>query len=161
MKKINFAFDKNPKQFGYDDFIFEILEKKIKKSVDTYYFALDNNFMANDESQVKVILALINYLNLLIEKIKGLGIDNVQLLYPIDFSDEYIGFLIIQKINEDNLKINYGITSEKFGWSFNPSKSGEFDQNIKIEYFDNWDYVISISDFINDINLSIKQISGK
>lgn len=155
--KAQFYLDHNKDFGGHKNFFFRIFDINVEKVMDTYYFALDNNFMPNDESREKVISLLINYLNGLLKKVNELSV-NTTVLYPIDFSDEYIGFLIIQKINQKNIKLNYGVTLEKFGWGFNPSKSVDFDQSTKIEDIECWNYIIPTSTFNDDIKLSIKQI---
>lgn len=159
MQKMKFFFEKNPKRFGHNDFVFETLDKKIYKSVDTYYFALDNNFLENNESQEKVVLTLIAYLNILIQEVEKLSICGDQLLFPIDFSDEYIGFLMIFKDDKDYLLINYGITTSLQGYSYYPTNFKDFPQNIDVDHVDKWNYQITIIDFISNIEDSIQNLN--
>ncbi len=158
MQKINFYLDQSPKNSRHNDLIIEIKDKNIQKSVDTYYFALDENFLENNESQKKVILALIVYLNILIDEVKKLDNSKNKLLFPIDFSDEYIGFLIISKSENDELKINYGITTSLQGYSYYPTKFKDFDQNVEIDHIDEWNFHIPLNKLISDTNSSIQNI---
>lgn len=125
---------------------------------DTYYFALDNSFLPNDESHNKVILSLVRNLRYWIDKTNKL-LDNEITYFPIDLSDEYVGFLIVENKN-DLLEIKYGVSQELAGWGVNASKPEEFILKETIEQIEDDKLIISKSKFASDILLSINQIES-
>lgn len=126
--------------------------------MDTYYFALDNSFLPNDESHNKVILSLVKNLRYWVDKTNKL-LDNEIVFFPIDLSDEYVGFLIVE--NKSNLlEIKYAVTQELTGWGLNASKPEEFSLEKPIHHIEAGKLDISKGEFANNILLSINQIES-
>lgn len=116
---------------------FNFSEKSKIEWVDTYYFAIDNNYKKGDESIQKVHDVLVKLLKGW--KRKLLDLSNAVYL-PYDFSDEYIGCIEVKKNDENHLKIVIGYTTKYCGYEISPSN------------FDN-SFFISKEDFITDNNL--------
>lgn len=138
-----------------DSFYINIPDINVKQKLDTYYLALDNNFMPNNESCEKIASNLSNLLKILKIEIQNLNNFNEKLLFPIDFRDEYVGFLIIKKYLNNDLIIDFGISTQTQGYSYYPSKFEDFDQKTEIDYIEGWNFLISKNDFIININNSI------
>lgn len=136
-----------------------IHDKQIDKMFDPYYYALDNNVLPNNETYEKIIVVVIKLLEILIEKVNTLN-DTNQLLFPLEFYDEYVGFLIINSLGS-TITIDYGITTEIQGYSYYPTDFGNFNQLCRIFSIENWDFKISKAEFLDDINWSISCLKQK
>ncbi len=123
--------------------------------IDSYYFAIDNSFMPEDQSDEKVVKNLV--INLEFWKKSILNIkDNESVFWPIDLSDEYIGFIIASCIDENTaIMLKYAITTEICGWGINASKPYEFVLNQEPYNVFAGYLIVSKEKLLNDINFSI------
>lgn len=124
---------------------------------DLYYFCLDNTFFENDQSLAKGVLNFLAMLENWKLKIEKLGLSQRDFL-PFDYSDQYIGFFIISKISNEEILIQYGYTPDYFGWGTNPSQLYVVDIIDKSYRTDHKEYVIPISQLVQEINGSISTI---
>lgn len=110
---------------GHGNLVLKLESIKFSQVADTYYFALDSSFMKGDESEQKVIMNLHNLLKCWFAAVQKLESGDVKFL-PFDFSDQYIGCLRVEKLEGDNILVDYGSTRKFEGSSFKPSKCEEF-----------------------------------
>lgn len=107
---------------GNKNLLLEVDEIHLREIADSYYFALDNSFMPEEESDTKVILNLRKLLEAWQDKLKTIR-NGEEILLPFDFSDEYIGGLRIKGLEEEKIQVDYGFTTKFTGASINPSES--------------------------------------
>ena len=81
---------------------------------------LDNNILPSEESYKKAGIVLREMLYSWILQLKSLGSGEIILL-PFDFSDQYVGCIRIEAIDEGNVLVNYGNTTKVQGYSISPS----------------------------------------
>lgn len=153
--KLRFIFDKEKslETGGHKDFLFLIYEHNIQEIMDTYYFALDNLFMPNDESVEKVSKLLIKHFNKLKLRVCEMKVGDV-FYFPIDLSDQYVGVLIIEKLKSDLFCLDYGVNTQNYGWSLSITKFEDYDLSL-IKYREDWGYEIQLSELIRDIDFCI------
>lgn len=88
---------------------------------DLHYFCLDNTFFGAEQNAPKGFLNFASMIESWKLKIKKIQINKSDYL-PFDYSDQYIGFFLISRINEEDIAIQYAITTEYQGWGINPSQ---------------------------------------
>jgi|GEM_PF-6381616 len=88
---------------------------------DLYYYCLDNTFFKDDETITKGLLNFVCMVENWKINIKKLEIGSSTAL-PFDFSDQYIGFFIISKVDEQLVTIQSAWTLAHKGWGVNPSQ---------------------------------------
>lgn len=88
---------------------------------DLYYYCLDNNFFKHDRSLTKGLLNFVSMVENWKLKIRSLKVNTSDVL-PFDYSDQYIGFFIISRINDDDIDIRSAFTTEYVGPLVNPSE---------------------------------------
>lgn len=138
----------------------EFLSISFSQESNTYYWAIDEFFEKGDESSSKILrglrLMLLKWIDAIVQnKEKG------DILYlPFDFADEYMGVLRVSFLDENILNIEYGYTQMITGWKISPSQYKHFD--IQINDFDSISssIVMSIKDFIENLNTCIKSIDS-
>lgn len=151
---INFQINEND---FHNDLIVTIPSQGFTKSLDTYYFSLDNS-INNDEGYEKARKSLVELLNNWIIRLNDLKIDSLVYL-PIDFSDQYIGGFKCQLLNRDSVKLEYGF-SHDYGYGVYPSNPKEFfrspdrfevDKDLK-------NIVVGKNELIESLKLNIERI---
>ncbi|MCW3160623.1 hypothetical protein [Chryseobacterium oryctis] len=130
----------------------------VEEILDTYYFLIDKSFMPNLENKQKVILSLTDNFKYWILRTEALN-KGETVAFPIDLSDEYIGFLLINALDENVLSVRYGSTQEITGWQINAHNPEQFD----LKYLNDTDIsdselIITKEDFINDIKRNINNL---
>lgn len=126
----------------------------------TYYWAIDNFFEKEDESSSKILrnlrLMLLKWIDAIVQNKEKRDI----LYLPFDFADEYMGVLRISFFDDNILNIEYGYTQTTTGWKISPSQYKHFD--IQINDFDSISscVIMSIKDFIENLNICIKNIDS-
>jgi hypothetical protein len=154
---IEIKFDVEKSLGGHENISVNIPKINLHIICDSYYFALDNSFMPNVESTYKVITSLIENLGYWINCAENINYQTIKYL-PVDLSDEYVGFLVLNKNNNDMLSIKYGVTKELNGYSVNAYKPDEF--NVKNPRIISKELVILKNEFIVDINASISYLKS-
>lgn len=113
------------------------------QKADTYYYAIDNQLKTDDDSTYKV---LINLKELFLKWHYCLNTalkESYKSVYlPFDFADEYVGFLKVDFLSANELKVEYGYSEEIKGYSLSPSKA----ECLKEKALKNYD---SLSDSFN------------
>jgi hypothetical protein len=94
---------------------------------DLYYFCLDSLFLKEETDFIKGLLNFIYLLNNWKSKLKN--IDN-EVFLPFDFSDEYIGGLLLQRFSNDILKCAYVVSREFKGPLCSPTQISIINPNI-------------------------------
>lgn len=141
---------------GHDDLLLKSDILKINQQADTYYFIIDNDFMSGDESFAKVVSTLKILLNDWVKQIEELTTGVTYL--PFDFSDEYIGCLKVEYIENDKLLLSYGYTAQYKGWSIYPSDTKDFKLKSSDYSTETVPVPVSKTDTINSIHLSIAKL---
>ena len=143
---------------GHENLHVDLPKINYSKIADTYYFALDNLFMPDDESKEKAVLNIKQLLNYWCDAIQRLKKDEVVFL-PFDYSDEYIGCFRIKYLNNDEITVDYGYTTEYEGCMFRPSQFLSFKMNDENYNITTDSFQCEKYEFIKDINLSIKSLT--
>jgi hypothetical protein len=84
---------------------------------DSYYFVLDNRFLPDEDSELKVRLALVILLGEWMRRIGAINNIGERCFLPFDFSDEYIGGIRVQMMGNDEVMCAYMDTREYGGYS--------------------------------------------
>ena len=105
---------------GHEDLRLFSDEISFSVEADSYYLVLDNNILPSEESYKKAGIVLREMLYSWILQLKSLGSGEIILL-PLDFSDQYVGCIRIEAIDEGNVLVNYGNTTKVLGYSISPS----------------------------------------
>jgi hypothetical protein len=154
MLKINYDVSN-----GHENLFLEMPEGGIEETADSYYFALDNFFMPNEESTYKVISNIKFLLEGWITILNSIQKNDIAFL-PFDYSDEYIGGLIVKQYDDLNVYISFGYTTKYTGSGMAPSQF----EKIKLNQEDLRGMSPSIlklkSELLNEIQSSIKSISS-
>lgn len=103
----------------------DIFDISLYQKVDVYYFALENKSTDYEENLTDIKRNVLNLINSWIQVINNLNSKCVRFL-PFDFSDQYIGCLRIEQIEDNRLIINYGFTTKFQGFSLNPHEINHF-----------------------------------
>lgn len=106
----------NADELGHDDILLRCQLLNLNENVDSYYMLIDNEQMINEETQKKVVLLLKMLLQYWQKELESIKDSNVTFL-PIDLSDEYVGTFRVKCIDDDSVKIDYGYTVERQGYS--------------------------------------------
>lgn len=109
---------------GHKDLSLIFNELDIVKVADSYYFAIDNQVLPQSESKDKVILILKNLIDGWMKRVLALTVNEITFL-PFDFSDQYLGCLMVKQINSVEISVCYGITTSVSGWEISPSIIGD------------------------------------
>jgi len=120
---IDIFFD-TQKKSQHKDLILAIPTITLYEVADSYYYAIDTEFIAEEDRNGKVI-KILRTLILGWQKLVGTLVINQSVFLPFDFSDEYIGGLLVKAVEQDDLSMFYGVTTSKKGWEISPSKSLE------------------------------------
>jgi hypothetical protein len=115
---ISLRFEDNDS--GHDDLVLRLGDQEWR--CDTYYLALDQKMLVDQEDEVKVRAVLARLLEQWHTAVVGLSDGEVCYL-PFDFSDQCTGWLRCTAAGSD-LKIQWGWASIE-GWSFYPSDVGD------------------------------------
>lgn len=93
------------------------------EKADAYYFAIDHDFMPDEDSTFKVLLNVKNLINSWVECIESSVLKTKGFVFylPFNFQDEYIGFLRLELIGLNRFLIDCGYTEELGGYSISPS----------------------------------------
>ena len=124
---------------------------------DSYYYILDNslsdNFNVEKNKNSIICNALKEWKNKIINFKKG----NTYFL-PFDFSDQYIGCLRLEAINDTDIQGSYGITQKILGMMINPSQLEQFDIDDLDFENDSESFFINKDDLIFSVESSIESI---
>lgn len=140
---------------GHGDFHLKIDALDLQEVADTYFFAIDHGFMPDIENGRKVIISIRNLLKSWKDGIEKLLIKE-HIFLPFDFSDQYLGCLYVQKI-DDSCRICYGYTTEDTGVSILPSKGVVAIENGKFLIKTNTVEIDTVT-LLNDIDKSIENL---
>jgi hypothetical protein len=88
----------NFQNHGHKDLILRIPEIGLEQIADTYYFSLDISNLTENETR-KVVLNLIGLLQNWKDKLSKLQSNKIVFL-PFDYSDEYLGGLRVEFIDD-------------------------------------------------------------
>jgi len=143
--KMEISFVPNKTSPFHEDLYVCVPELKISQYSDTYYLALDSVILPEEESDNKVKVVLKNLLTDWEFEINRLENNGVAIL-PFDFSDQSVGALRVQKVN-NNLLIRRAWTLG-FGGSYvsNIAKAKDEEFNADIGSMD-----VSIEQFLFEI----------
>lgn len=93
------------------------------QSSSTYYLSIDNFLMPEDDNTYKVLVNLNKLLSKWLTCLKSFNENNYKWVYlPFDFADEYMGFLRVSMLPNDNFQLDYGYTEEIKGYTQSPSQ---------------------------------------
>lgn len=92
-----------------------------KKKIDLYYYCLDYALLEKEQSISKGWFNFFLMLENWRIKIKRIKINQKDFL-PFDYSDQYIGFYIIERISNEEVTVQYASTTEFTGWNAAPSQ---------------------------------------
>ena len=172
MKDIVILFLHDNVLTGHGDLILKLKKINFLQKADTYYFLLENELFPNLKGKKKSIMVMITLLEKWMMALKSMSSQDIVLL-PFDFSDQYVGGLMVRKKGEQ-YKIRYcievydymGNNSEEFFPYFTKSVTDflfidatekklfweKFHQNVR--------YITSEVDIdeqscLNDINVAI------
>jgi hypothetical protein len=106
----------------HGDITLNLFSSKFIRHVDSYYLALDNFFMPDDESEEKVIFSLQNMIASWSSLVDSANINDL-LYLSYDFSDQYIGFLKIYIVSLTEITISVGHSTTYQGCTTNPSRA--------------------------------------
>lgn len=94
---------------------------KSKNHVDLYCYCMDYALLKEDQATSKGFFNLFLMLENWKYKIKTLDINEKDYL-PFDYSDQHIGFFVIERISSEEINIQDAFTSEFTGWNTAPSQ---------------------------------------
>ncbi len=103
----------------HGNLIFRIPEAKVEQICDLYYAA---TFEGEPEPKTDPLDDLLQYW---IHNAGGLRVDEIG-YFPIDYSDQYVGCLKIERVDLENIKLEYGLTQKICGWAISFSDPGDF-----------------------------------
>jgi len=156
MRKIVLKFSSKFCEGKHKNIFLEIPPLDVVEIMDSYYLALDNSFMIKNESETKVLLILIK--NLIYWGDCSVSmLEKEEKYLPIDWSDQYVGFIILRK-NKTDLAVSYGVTLNVINET-RPSIPEAFNPVQPIYHIEDWILNISVEDFIKNIKLNIKELS--
>jgi len=146
----------------HQDILLNIDEINLNQLADSYYFAIDNFFNAqNYSTDQKVVKNINSLLQHWINTVKVLPANQVTFL-PFDFSDQYLGCLKVKKIStNDDLLISYGYTIKFNGSNIAPSKLADFVISEKDFNPQTNEYTVNQDQFAYEINKSISGLSSE
>lgn len=124
---------------------------------DLYYYCTDNSFFEEYASIAKGFLNFVCMVENWKINIKKLEIGSSTAL-PFDFSDQYIGFFIISKVDEQLITIQSACTLAHQGWGVNPSQLhlvNFFDDPYEV---DDKSYTMPILELLDSIEESMTAI---
>lgn len=110
---------------GHKDLTLVFDELELTEVADSYYFAIDNLFLPENESKDKVILVLKNLMDAWVKRVLMLLVNDVTFL-PFDFSDQYLGCFRVEQINNKEISVCYGFTANVSGFEIPPSSIDNF-----------------------------------
>lgn len=126
--------------------------------VDLYYYCLDTSFVSQDNSIAKGLLNFIVMLENWIIKLNDLKSNDSDFL-PYDYSDQYIAFFHVQRIDSINISVQSAFTTEFLGWGLNPSQL-HLENIISKPYHSNGCiYTIPLENFVNLVKKSKELIT--
>ena len=101
----------------------ELVEIDFVQFSSTYYLSIDDFLMPEDDGTSKVLINLNELLSKWLICLQLLNQNNYKLVYlPFDFADEYMGFLRVSILPNNNFQLDYGYTEEIKGYSQSPSQ---------------------------------------
>lgn len=124
---------------------------------DSYYYILDKSISDNPHVEKNKNSIICNTLNEWRNKIINFKKGNTYFL-PFDFSDQYIGCLRLEVINDMVIQTSYGITQKILGMMINPSQLEQFDIDDSDFEKDSESFIINKDDLIFSIEYSIESI---
>lgn len=135
----------------------EITLNDESNTIDLYYYCLDNSFLNEEQGLAKGLLNFITMIEIWSRKIDLLKINQRDFL-PFDYSDEYIGFFIVSRLNEFDISIQAAFTTDFLGWGTNPSQIHSIDFLSKPYRFNGKEHKASLKQFITSLNKSKSSI---
>lgn len=90
-------------------------------TIDLYYYCLDNTFIKREEGLAKGLLNFFAMIENWKLKIRNLSVNKSDVL-PFDYSDQYVGFFVVSRIDNENVSIQAASSTEYQGCSINPSQ---------------------------------------
>jgi hypothetical protein len=123
---------------------------------DSYYFLFAKSSGAN-VGYSKVVEILQHLLKAWLMRMDSLPITRICYL-PFDFSDQYIGCLRIESVEQNKIQIQYGFTQKFMGMEISPAEinnfilqEDDFDQDSGVVVLDKDDFKKSIEESIAQI----------
>ena len=136
---------------------FEISLEEESHKIDLYCYCLDNTFFENHTDVTKGLLNFFAMLENWKVKLRNLKLKRTDYL-PYDYSDQYIGFLLVSQIDEQFITVQAASTPEYFGWGSNPSQLYLENFTDKSFSFSGKQYTILKEQFITEIETSVMNI---
>lgn len=124
---------------------------------DSYYYALDPDFMKGNESREKVFLNMENMLIGWCRSVENLEEGGVAFL-TYGYFDEEIDFLWVKQVSNDVLLIDCGYTQKYSGLDFVPSEAHTLKLSEEEYELDGNSFSCTKSDLIADIKSSIEEL---
>jgi hypothetical protein len=134
---------------GHEDLTLFLDEISFSTEADSYYLMLDNKILPNEESYQKVKIVLDEMLQSWIAQVKQLNAHDIVFL-PFDFSDQYIGCIRVEAIDDKNVSINYGFTTVIHGYSIAPSL-GSIDIGDEAYEVDSNSFIVTKEELLHSI----------
>lgn len=129
-------------QLEQEAFYLIINDEKLPCSL--YYYAIEPNGLGEFETLLQV-------LNLFIERVENI-FDYEILYFPVVFEDEYIGMLKVTKLLDENIRLEYGTTTEIGGYSIYPSQSLLVNEYEISKFNVEISTIASYNSFLQDLN---------
>jgi hypothetical protein len=127
---------------SHKDILLKISNLDLEQYVDSYYFGIDDS---ND--QTVSVKSLYNFRMLLggwAFTVKGMSIGGVAFL-PFDFSDEYIGCLRVEVLEENLLRLQYGCTRKYTGYMLSPVNDYSLEMSDE-DFIPSSDFIVESKD---------------
>jgi len=135
---------------GHKDLYFQCDLLKINNKLDSYYFALDIGILPEEETYEKAWIVLKQLVSNWISALEKA--DQPLFFLPIDFSDEYVGFLKVRLTN-NSCYISYGGTQKYQGHGFIITDTKSLDLEDEDYFISHEEVSISLKDLIDNIRI--------
>lgn len=138
----------------------EIEEIDFVQQSEIYYWVIDD-YLDEEESLLRGVKGLKRVLTSWISLIKS-STEGAITFLPFDFSDQYIGLIKLVYLAEDNVKLEYGYTTEYEGSEISPSNWANNYVNLGKSFEGDKQSFLTQKDLlIKDISESLKHINEK
>ena len=135
------------------------LEEK-ERFVDLYYYCLDYSLIDHEQSIAKGFLNFFLMLENWKVKIRALTPNEITFL-PFDYSDQYIGFFLLERLSIDEMTIQYAYTTDYIGANAAPSQLHTINLLDKPYRLIDQQYTYSLTMFLQELESSIDTLLTK